>query len=487
MFRVAADQLKLRGGIVRCGACTEIFDGNAALVDLATAARPAPPPRRRRASDTATAGAAADAATAPRAEAPAAPAEQAAGDPPIYTLEFDRTFAPYGILPQAGTGEDGNAAPVTGLAPEPAPAPEASTEAGTEASTEASTEAGPEAAPQAIPESLAEAPPEAVPDAAPDADLDASPAATAGPLAEPAPAPAPAPAPDPQVSAEAPPASPADLQVDEELVAAAAPHHDETPEQAATVPAPAPAAASAPPSAKAGTAVPPLLLRESGPATVTMPAPPSAPPVAPRSPRAKAAEARAARKSKLTPTKIEPPKLRVPEPDEPEFVRRGRQRERSGKAVRIATIAGSVLLLLVLAAQVAMHFGTPLAARYPVLKPALVSLCGLLGCRIGLPAQIDQLVIDTGELTTLGGNAYTFTTQLRNQGEAVQAWPSIELTLSDAEDRPLVRRVFGPRDYLPAGPLLDAGFGAHAEQPVKLHFRVEEPAPSGYHIAVFYP
>ncbi|MEG2899859.1 MAG: zinc-ribbon domain-containing protein, partial [Massilia sp.] len=39
-FRVAADQLKLRGGIVRCGACQQIFDGNSALIDLA--AGPAP-------------------------------------------------------------------------------------------------------------------------------------------------------------------------------------------------------------------------------------------------------------------------------------------------------------------------------------------------------------------------------------------------------------------------------------------------------------
>ncbi|MCC2956712.1 DUF3426 domain-containing protein [Massilia sp. IC2-477] len=148
---------------------------------------------------------------------------------------------------------------------------------------------------------------------------------------------------------------------------------------------------------------------------------------------------------------------------------------------------GSLLLLVLAAAQAVRSFHDPLAARYPGLTPTLVSLCGVLGCRIELPAQIDQLVIDTGELTTLGGNAYTFSTQLRNQGEATQAWPSIELTLSDAEDKPLVRRVFGPRDYLPAGPLLAAGFAAHAEQPIKLHFRVEEPAPSGYHIAVFYP
>ncbi|TFW17836.1 MJ0042-type zinc finger domain-containing protein, partial [Duganella callida] len=39
VFRVAHDQLKLRGGIVRCGACNEVFDGNAALLEP-----PAPPP-----------------------------------------------------------------------------------------------------------------------------------------------------------------------------------------------------------------------------------------------------------------------------------------------------------------------------------------------------------------------------------------------------------------------------------------------------------
>src|SRR5205823_3568950 len=33
-FRVASDQLKLRGGIVRCGACQRIFDGNSHLIDL---------------------------------------------------------------------------------------------------------------------------------------------------------------------------------------------------------------------------------------------------------------------------------------------------------------------------------------------------------------------------------------------------------------------------------------------------------------------
>lgn len=409
MFRVAADQLKLRGGIVRCGACQGVFDGHAALVDLAAAAPASAPPSPAPAAPAPTGQA------APQPEATEAALD--ADEDPIYTLEFDRTFSPFGILPQVSSEDDKG-----------------------------------EQDEVAVAEAL-EAP--------------------GTPAAEPAPQPAPGPEPE----APAPEPEP---QVDEALVAAPLPGHEDEPE-----PAKAESAAAPAPARAAGSA-PPLLLRESGPATVTMPVPPAAPPVAPRTPRTKAAEARA-RRSKLTPTRIEPPKLRVPEPDEPEFVRRGRQRERSGKAMRIALAVGSLVLLLALAAQAIVSFRTPLAARYPGLKPALVSACGLLGCRVELPARIEQLVIDTGELTTLGGNAYTFTTQLRNQGDSVQAWPSLELTLLDADDKPLVRRVFGPRDYLPPGPLAENGFAAHSEQPVKLHFRVEEPVPSGYHIAVFYP
>ena len=377
LFRVAADQLKLRGGIVRCGACQQVFDGNAGLVDLN--APPSSPP------------------SPPVAEPAITPGVPATDDTeqPIYTLEFDRALSPFGILPHA-TNED-----------------------------------------QATVE--------------PDTD-----------------------------------AAVAELPVDEEIVAAPPPdegldRHEPAPESA-----PEPAARQPAPDA------PPLLLRESagGSPPIVSPAP-ALPPLPPKSPRARAADARS-RRSKLTPTRIEEtPKLRVPEIDEPEFVRRGRQREQSSKAVRIAMVAGSILLLLALVLQAMVSFRDVLAARYPALRPALVSTCALFGCQVGLPARPDALVIETGELITLGGNAYTLNTVLRNGGDLALAWPSIELTLNDADDKPLVRRVFGPRDYAPrmANASADnfAGFGARAEQPVKIHFRLEGLEPSGYHIAVFYP
>jgi hypothetical protein len=175
------------------------------------------------------------------------------------------------------------------------------------------------------------------------------------------------------------------------------------------------------------------------------------------------------------------------EADEPEFVRRSRKLEESGRNRRLLMIAGAVVLALLLAAQLLLGFRNVLAARYPAARPVLGAGCALLGCRIGLPAQVENLAIETGELTTLGVDTYSLNTLLRNQGSLVQAWPSIQLELTDASDKPVLRRVFGPADYLPQGVSAAAGFAARSEQPVRLNFALAELKPSGYHIAVFYP
>lgn len=511
MFRVASDQLKLRGGIVRCGACQEIFDGSASLVDLDALPRapaaPTPPPAVVEApaaldvpavpespaeadvtatadtsSETETPAAVApelksepepatDTATDPLsipvidAEAPAAPADDAApnfDDQPVYTLDFGHTFDPFGILPKVAAPEENSPvtpeaealsadAPVTKVTVVEPPAPadvDSVTQADFDSTTSSDTAAG-----------------------------DTTSGDTAQVLTPPAFAPA--------TEIAFPPSGRIEptfgLPVDEEIVATALPGHEDEHRHE-------PAAASAASPARAADAPAMLPLREAAGAIVHGAAPaPSAPPVA-RTPSVKRAEKAAARRSRLTPTKIDaPPKIRVPESDEPEFVKRSRQQEQSGRTRKIAMLAGSIVLLLILLAQGAFTFRNALAARYPGAKPALESSCALLGCRVELPAQVDNLVIDTGELTTLGGGAYAFTTQLRNQGAVPQAWPSLELSLTDANDKPLVRRVFTPRDYLAAGTPAASGLAPRVEQAITLHFRVDDLQPSGYHIAVFYP
>ena len=474
MFRVASDQLKLRGGIVRCGSCQEIFDGSATLVDLDAVpvkapapAEPAPalpsPPVPEFVAEPeavpepvpAQAEAAADVPDAVLEDEPLAPLEVTVDlprfeDQPVYTLDFNHTFDPLGILPKVDAPQE--------TAADDAPAPEA-------AAAPAQPVLPPWSQLMKDPEPAAQAHPPAAPADAPEPVIE-------HPWSRPT-ADLPPPAPDAaQDTGRIEPAF--GLPVDEELVALALPGHDAEPN---------PAGARARPADDA----PPLLMRESTASTVS---PPSAAHVtaAARTPATKRADKAAARRSKLTPTRIESqPKLRAADIDEPDFVKRSRLQEQHGRTRKIMLLAGSLVLLVLLFAQGAFTFRNALAARFPAAKPALVSSCAVFGCRVELPAEVDNLAIETGELTTLGRGAYSFTTALRNTGATVQAWPSLELALTDANDKPLVRRVFGPGDYLADEAMLANGIAPRTEQAVKLHFRVDDLKPSGYHVAVFYP
>ena len=178
--------------------------------------------------------------------------------------------------------------------------------------------------------------------------------------------------------------------------------------------------------------------------------------------------------------------LAEPDNDEPGFVKRERQKQRTERIVRSVMGIGSVLLALLLLVQAATTFRNRLAAHFPQTRPALGAACELLDCKIELPAQIDQLSVETGELQTMGGNVFGFTTLLRNQGNVGQAWPNLEMVLTDANDKPLLRRVFMPRDYLTEADAAK-GFGARSEQPIKLFFELNQAKPAGYHLAIFYP
>jgi predicted Zn finger-like uncharacterized protein len=481
IFRVAQDQLKLRGGIVRCGACHEIFDGNASLVGMDTAtaapteAPAAPPPAVAEAADTAAAPA------APAAAAPSVAGEEV----PVYALDLGAALDPLGILPKPEAEADEHDAAVgvsAGQADEVAQPGDAGEDVRSDAPAQAE---------QALHAEVAQVDATASADAAVDVDepvAEAGEAMHADELAEVGEAaPAEVPAVDDvgepaEASAFTPPAAEPEVpmashderiepslgQMDEELVATVPNTDGDLDFGAAAAPAG---------FAHTGVDHAPLPQRESADGTAFAPPPPP-----PKSARAR----QLARRSKLTPTKIDAPKLRVPEIDEPEFVKRGRQREQSGKRRLILMTAGSVILLLALAVQAAVIFRDDLAARMPAMRPALVSLCAMLHCRVELPARIDNLTIETGELQTLAPDTYMLATLLHNQGSATQAWPAIELALTDATDKPLVRRVFTPADYLPKGAAA-AGFGGHGEQAVKLYFQLDQLKPSGYHIAVFYP
>lgn len=147
------------------------------------------------------------------------------------------------------------------------------------------------------------------------------------------------------------------------------------------------------------------------------------------------------------------------------------------------------LLLLVLFAQTAYFFRVDLAARLPGLKPALTGYCKLLGCSVPLPRKTDLMSIESSglEADPAHENQITLNALLRNRAPYAQAFPNLELTLNDTQDKPLARRIFKPKDYLPPLENEQTGLLPNHELSVKLYLNTADLRPIGYRLVLFYP
>jgi predicted Zn finger-like uncharacterized protein len=107
----------------------------------------------------------------------------------------------------------------------------------------------------------------------------------------------------------------------------------------------------------------------------------------------------------------------------------------------------SVLLLVALAFQWTLHNKDTLAALQPQLAPLLRVLCAVPRCEVQLPRRIESVVIDSSSFNRLGPDLYRLSFALRNTGAIPLALPSLEVTLTDARDQALLRRVLAPAQY----------------------------------------
>lgn len=174
---------------------------------------------------------------------------------------------------------------------------------------------------------------------------------------------------------------------------------------------------------------------------------------------------------------------------EPDFVVRARHRQRLSQSRRIASLAAAGVLALLLVVQLLYQFRVPLAAQSPAAATMLTAACRLFGCTVGLPAHIDMVTIESSELQALPGSADSFSllALLRNRSATRQQWPHLELTLNDANEAPVARRIITPRDYLPPSQHPDDGFAANSEQSARLVFNLAQARAAGFRVYVFYP
>ncbi len=175
--------------------------------------------------------------------------------------------------------------------------------------------------------------------------------------------------------------------------------------------------------------------------------------------------------------------------EEPEFIRGNQSRTRRGFSIIFG--GGSLLLAVLIAAQLAVIYRADLLARVPQARNALMQLCTVFGCTVGWPTQVDQLAVIGSELQTIPGtDVLELTAVIRNRAGFRQALPAVEVTLTDSLNRPIARKVFTPADYLAAAgepsSRIEDGLGSGSDYTIRLFFEARGVQAAGFLVYPFF-
>lgn len=148
----------------------------------------------------------------------------------------------------------------------------------------------------------------------------------------------------------------------------------------------------------------------------------------------------------------------------------------------------STVLVLALTAQVAYHYRGEVAVLLPEAKLLAQRICEALGCEVPLPRRVDLLGIESSDLQAdlAHPSVMVLTATLRNRASYVQAFPALELTLTDIQNQTVARRVLTPADYAPRHTRPESGFAAGGELQVRVYIEAAGLTPTGYRLYLFH-
>lgn len=174
--------------------------------------------------------------------------------------------------------------------------------------------------------------------------------------------------------------------------------------------------------------------------------------------------------------------------DDVSFVRQARRKAFWRRpAVRAFLLLAGLVLAALLAGQYAVYDRDRLAARTPALRPVLEALCGPLQCTVGPSRQIESIVIDSSSFNKLRGDAYRLSFTLKNLAAVPVAMPAMELTLTDSQDQPVVRRVLAPSDLGASSSMLAAASEWSGTIAMGVTANGASARIAGYRLLAFYP
>ena len=148
----------------------------------------------------------------------------------------------------------------------------------------------------------------------------------------------------------------------------------------------------------------------------------------------------------------------------------------------------SLLLITLAAIQTIYFLRTKIAAEYPQLKPYLLQACISLQCNIALPSNLSLFTIDDSDMQESEeyDRIVDFSSLMINNANYAQAYPNIELTLTDTDDQPVVRRLIKPSEYLKTNTNLETGMASKDEVRIKLAINVADLSVAGYRVMLAY-
>lgn len=154
--------------------------------------------------------------------------------------------------------------------------------------------------------------------------------------------------------------------------------------------------------------------------------------------------------------------------------------------VRALLVFAALALATLLALQYGYGQRDRLALQQPQLRPALDRMCQLLRCRIGAPRLVEAITIESSAFNRVRDDTYRLSFSVRNTARVPVAPPALELTVTDAQDQPIARRVLTPAD-LGARDTAIPATGDWAGAVGVVVTSADAPRVAGYRLLAFYP
>lgn len=156
-------------------------------------------------------------------------------------------------------------------------------------------------------------------------------------------------------------------------------------------------------------------------------------------------------------------------------------------AVRIALVVVLLVLLSLLAGQFLIKERNRVAAVEPALQPVLHAVCAIAGCTVAPLRQIESIVIDSSSFSRVRDDNYHLGFSLKNTAPIDVAMPAIELSLTDPQDQPVIRRVILPAEFGARTPVLARSAVWSGSMALTVRSASDTQRIAGYRLLAFYP